>query len=110
MNTYDNKAFSTIESANGSIKCWVGKPDNEGKLCLTFSFNHEEYTAFTEALDRIPFLEIENKGTHVAISYVIVRLTERNSLSKLIEILPELIYTHIDGLQDTQANKLAMAR
>lgn len=93
----NHRSFSIIENENGSIKCWVGKPDKNALLILTFSVNVKDKPVFVKQLSKLDYIEIREIGLHDKdMSYLVIQLV-KPSFSKLLEDLPYLIFKYIEN-------------
>lgn len=92
---HTNKNFSTIESENGQYKIWIGRPDNNGELIITTSFNLSQYSSFQEGLKNITYAEIL-KIEHMEYSSLKVKLIKDRSLGTFLEDLADLVYNCVE--------------
>lgn len=97
MKTNSNKPFTVISSEDNRFKFWVPKPDQEGRLYCTMSFNAMKYLPFIDALNNLPYVTVNNvNAIDDDLSNADISLTGEHSLSQFIEDVPELIYSYVE--------------
>lgn len=90
-------AFTTIKSTNEKFQIKVGKPTN-AMLNVMVNFNVFAYMEFVGILECLPYLNV--KGMHTyddGTSGIGIELVGTNSLSQLIEELPEILYLYVEN-------------
>ena len=92
----NNNSFATIKSKNELFEIRVGRP-KDTKVNLFFNFNIRHHLDLLKAIETLPYLT--GKGVQDyddILSGMAVELIHNNSLVKLIEDLPELLYMYVE--------------
>lgn len=97
MSVKSDKPFSVISSADNRFKFWVPKPDANGRMFCTMSFNATKYLPFIDAINTLSYVTVNRvQAVDDDLSTIDLVLTGENCLTKFVEDVPELIYDYVE--------------
>ncbi|MBP1593041.1 MAG: hypothetical protein H6Q12_59 [Bacteroidetes bacterium] len=95
-NAYTSSLFTRIKSRDNRFEVVIEKPD-KNKLRIATSFSLSCYKKFTDAIDKIEYLKLDRiQNNEDKTSFMYIELLANDSLTLLINHLPELIYLFIE--------------
>ena len=91
-----NKPFVTLQNQNDEDVFWIPKPTFNNVLNCVTAFDVMRYLTFVDALNNLSYVEVKN------ISSVTIKLIEENSLTRIIEDIPRLLFQYVEQAIPTE--------
>lgn len=100
-----NKPFVTLQNQKDEDVFWIPKPTNNNVLNCVAAFDAMRYLVFVDALNNLAYAEVKNiSSIDESMSLVTIKLIEDNSLTKIIEDIPQFLFQYVE--QAIPSNKI----
>lgn len=91
------KPFVTIQNQNNQDMFWIPKPTSSNVLNCVAAFDAMRYLGFIDALNNLAYATVKNVSSiDEDMSFVTIKLIEENSLTRILEDIPELLFRHVE--------------
>ena len=97
------KPFVTLLDRNNQEMFWIPKPTPSNVLNCVAAFDVMRYLPFIDALNNLSYAEVKNiSSIDEYISFVTIQLIEENSLTQIIEDIPEFLFQYVEQAVPSQ--------
>lgn len=88
--------FTVISSPDDKFKIWVQRPMYNGRIACTCGFSLKGRMAFVDAIDKLPYVSVEESNSiDEDMSHIILRIEDNKNAVRLVEDLPELMEQYL---------------
>lgn len=88
--------FTVISSPDDKFKIWVQRPTYNGRIVCTCGFSLKGRMPFVDAIDRLPYVSVEEvNNVDEDMSHLILRMENNSNDVLLIEDIQELMEQYI---------------
>lgn len=88
--------FTAISSPDDKFKVWIQRPMFDGRIVCTCGFSLKGRMAFVDAIDKLPYISVEESNSiDEDMSHIILRVEDNKNAVRLIEALPELMEQYL---------------
>lgn len=95
MKNPELQPFTIISSPDDKFKVWIQRPMC-GKTVCTCGFSLKGRMAFVDAIDKLPYISVEESNSiDEYMSHIILRVEDNKNAVRLIEDLPELMEQYL---------------
>ena len=97
-----NKPFVTLQNRNNEDVFWIPKPISNDVLNCVAAFDVMRYLPFIDALNNLSYVEVKNVSSiDESMSTVTIKLIEENSLTQIIEDIPQFLFQFVEQAMPT---------
>ena len=98
------KPFVTLQDRNNQEMFWIPKPTSSNVLNCVAAFDAMKHLSFVDALNNLSYAEVKSiSSIDECMSFVIIQLIKENSLTQIIEDIPELLYQYVEQAIPSQS-------
>lgn len=91
------KPFVTLLNRNNQEMFWIPIPTPSNVLNCVAAFDVMRYLPFIDALNNLSYAEVKNiSSIDEYMSFVTIQLIEENSLTQIIDDIPELLFQYVE--------------
>lgn len=88
--------FTIISSPDDKFNVWIQRSMSDGRIVCTCGFSLKGRMAFVDAIDKLPYISVEESNSiDEDMSHIILRVEDNKNAVRLIEALPELMEQYL---------------
>lgn len=94
----NDRGFASISTPDGRFRMWVPRPTAGGKITCSCGFALGEYLPFTDAVDALAYVRVEEiRHIDEGFGYMVIGCVEepRECMERLLEDFPELMERYL---------------